>query len=113
MPTWRTLRGDNRAEAPPARSFGSPIDPNDRWWDNERGRYETFLSEDSSFHRGEGMPFLWFGAADWGASMPPCATSRARMERREHVGLPALFYRLGIWRLRPTVPYAPARCRAV
>lgn len=35
-----------------------------QWWDDANGRYNTFMKEDGSYHRGEGVPMLlWFGAA--------------------------------------------------
>ena len=92
------LRGDASAEKAArekASAYRSIL--NDRWWDSERGRYETFLSEDGSFHRGEGVPFiLWFGAADWDRVDAAVRDILAREWNVENMSaFPALFYRLG------------------
>ena len=36
-----------------------------KWWDNENSRYNTFWVEEQAFRRGEGVPFvLWFEVSD-------------------------------------------------
>ena len=35
------------------------------WWCEDSAYYQTFWTEDRTFHRGEGVPFiLWFGATE-------------------------------------------------
>ena len=92
------LRGDAAAETG-ARRMAEEYRTilNDRWWDAEKTRYQTFLSEDGTFHRGEGVPFiLWFGAADGDRVDAAVRDILAREWNVENMSaFPALFYRLG------------------
>lgn len=69
-----------------------------KWWDEENQYYQTFWTEDRTFHRGEGVPFvLWFDAAGnnkrINASVKDILSKEWNVENLS--AFPALLYRLG------------------
>lgn len=70
----------------------------DRWWNPRSSHYQTFWTEERTFHRGEGVPLvLWFEATDnperIRASVADILSREWNVENMSH--FPALFYRLG------------------
>lgn len=69
-----------------------------QWWSEDSSYYQTFWTEDRTFHRGEGVPFvLWFNATENTSRIQ--ATVRDILSKEWNVenlsAFPALFYRLG------------------
>lgn len=69
-----------------------------QWWDDKNSYYQTFWTEDRTFHRGEGVPFiLWFNATDNQDRIR--ASVKDILQREWNVenmsAFPVLFYRLG------------------
>ncbi len=69
-----------------------------QWWSEENSYYHTFWTEDRTFHRGEGVPFiLWFNATDnpehIRASVSDILQKEWNVENMS--AFPMLFYRLG------------------
>ena len=72
------------------------------WWDGSKRRYNTALSSDGKFGRGEGVPYiLWFGASSDAerikASVTDIMSYDWNVENRSY--FPTTFYRLGYDRL--------------
>lgn len=68
------------------------------WWCEDSAYYQTFWTEDRTFHRGEGVPFiLWFGATENISRIQ--ATVKDILSKEWNVenmsAFPALLYRLG------------------
>lgn len=69
-----------------------------KWWDEENQYYQTFWTEDRTFHRGEGVPFLlWFSAikddSRLKASVNDILSKEWNVENLSH--FPTMLYRLG------------------
>lgn len=68
------------------------------WWCEDSAYYQTFWTEDRTFHRGEGVPFiLWFGATEnenrIQASVKDILSKEWNIENLS--AFPTLLYRLG------------------
>lgn len=94
------LNGDKKGAkmaAARARAYRELLE--DKWWDNENRRYNTFWTADRKFARGEGVPFLlWFDAVDdtdhiRAGVADILAKKDWNIENRSY--FPALLYRLG------------------
>ncbi|MDM8310018.1 hypothetical protein [Phocaeicola barnesiae] len=71
------------------------------WWCEDSAYYQTFWTEDRTFHRGEGVPFiLWFGATEnkdrIQASVKDILSKEWNVENLS--AFPALLYRLGYFK---------------
>lgn len=69
-----------------------------KWWNEENQHYQTFWTEDKTFHRGEGIPFLlWFDAVNncdrISASVNDILSKEWNVENLS--AFPTLLYRLG------------------
>lgn len=69
-----------------------------KWWNEEKQYYQTFWTEDKTFHRGEGVPFLlWFNVTDnktrINATVKDILANEWNVENLS--AFPALLYRLG------------------
>lgn len=72
----------------------------DKWWNEENQYYQTFWTEDKTFHRGEGIPFLlWFDVIKdenrVRASVDDILSKEWNVENLS--AFPALLYRLGYY----------------
>lgn len=70
----------------------------DKWWDEEHQYYQTFWTEDKTFHRGEGVPvLLWFNAIKddfrLKASINDILSKEWNVENLSH--FPEMLYRFG------------------
>lgn len=71
------------------------------WWCEDSAYYQTFWTEDHTFYRGEGVPFiLWFGATEDAnrirASVKDILNKEWNVENMS--AFPALLYRLGYFK---------------
>lgn len=71
------------------------------WWCEDSAYYQTFWTEDHTFHRGEGVPFiLWFGATEdvnrIQASVKDILNKKWNVENMS--AFPVLLYRLGYFK---------------
>ena len=94
-----TLTGDNttaQADMQKALAYQKVLE--EQWWSEDSAYYQTFWTEDRTFHRGEGVPsVLRFNATENNARIQ--ATVKDILSKEWNVenlsAFPALFYRLG------------------